>query len=386
MIDYGWEGRIDNMKKIIIISDIHANLAALQTIRHYMDQEQIDCALNLGDFISNGPNPCEVFDCIMADQRFINIQGYDEESLFDKNKRKEGIGQGEWLINQLGKKRVDLLSKTPSIKTVQINNKKFLMTHHNGWSKMLQEKAHKDKKSQEHYDYIAYGGSHLQELCHTKDIFFNTTIFDPGTLVPNKDSKGYFALIHFNDTEPMIQFCNILIDKQDTVALQQETIIEKEKLMKDAFLYIKGKTKDNDGTMYIDNEVVEEVIKVGIRQCKYVCIGCWKHEKQLIREILYYLKCRGIKSSEEDTQEWYIGEITKEVEELLLEKRYLADGKLKWFEISFLDDINNNLVMYSIYQYGQQCFLRKLSLHDLYNMQAILKKHDVSYKIPEQLE
>ena len=374
------------MKKIVIISDIHANLDALQTIRHYMDNEDIDCALNLGDFISNGPNPCEVFDCIMADQRFINIRGYDEESLFDKNKRNEGIGQGEWLVNQLGKERIDILSKMPTTKSIQINNKKFLMSHHNGWSKMLQEEAHRGKSSQEHYDYITYGGSHLQELCHTKDIFFNTNILDPGTLAPNKDNKGNFVLMQFSDTEPTIQFCNILISKQDIVESPQKAIIEKEKLMKDAFLYIKGKTKSNDGAMYINDEVVEEVIKVGIRQCKYVCIGCWKHEKQLIREILYYLKCRGIRSSDKDNQEWYIGEITKDVEELLLKKRYSSDGKLKWFEISFLDDISSNLMMYSIYQYGQQCFLRELSLHDLYKMQVLLKKYDIAYKIPEQLE
>ena len=56
-------------EKIAIISDLHANLAALDTFINYINKEQIQLVLNLGDFISNGPNPCEVFDIIIEDKR-----------------------------------------------------------------------------------------------------------------------------------------------------------------------------------------------------------------------------------------------------------------------------------------------------------------------------
>lgn len=70
----------------------------LGTFINYINKEYIELVLNLGDFISNGPNPCEVFDTIIADKRFINIKGYDEESLFNNIRVKQGIGQGDWLV------------------------------------------------------------------------------------------------------------------------------------------------------------------------------------------------------------------------------------------------------------------------------------------------
>jgi len=60
-------------KKIAIISDIKANKHALEAFIEYIDKDkEIEYVLNLGNFIQDGPNPCEVFDTIMKDKRFIN--------------------------------------------------------------------------------------------------------------------------------------------------------------------------------------------------------------------------------------------------------------------------------------------------------------------------
>lgn len=37
-------------KKVAIVSDIHAQIDALDTLIEYLDQEQIQLVLNLGDF------------------------------------------------------------------------------------------------------------------------------------------------------------------------------------------------------------------------------------------------------------------------------------------------------------------------------------------------
>lgn len=68
--------------KIIIISDIHANIYALNRLLDYAECEKIKMILNCGDFLQIGPNPVEVYDIVMSDKRFINIIGNNEMSLW----------------------------------------------------------------------------------------------------------------------------------------------------------------------------------------------------------------------------------------------------------------------------------------------------------------
>lgn len=375
-------------EKVAIISDLHANFAALDTFVSYINKEQIHLVLNLGDFISSGPNPCEVFDTIIEDKRFMSIRGYDEESLFNHIKAREGIGQGEWLIDKLGKERIKKLKEVPSIKKISINNKKFLLCHNNGWSDLSQLRAHTRELKNKSYDYIAFGGSHLQELSHSKGDFYHTKIIDPGTLGSEKNNKGYFAVITFEEMDAMINFHSIHIKKYHKVYSHvgkeenaMEITVEAENVQEDTFLYIQGQ-KTNNNLMYIDDEVVGKIIEIGIRQCKYVSIGCWSHEKHIIRELLYYLKCRSIKTSEEEGQAWYIGEITPEVVHMLLHKRRLEDGRLKWLEISFQNTLETPSPTYSIYHYGKEGFLKKLSMKELYSIEELLKKYNLIYDIP----
>lgn len=377
-------------KKIAIVSDIHAQMDALDTLIEYLDREQIQLVLNLGDFISNGPNPCEVFDKIMSDKRFINIKGYDEESIFDDIKAKAGIGQGEWLISKLGIERVNKLKGLPSMRSMKINGKQFLLCHNNGWSDIVQLEAHTRKLDKKSFDYIVYGGSHMQELAHTKDPFFNTNIIDPGTLGTGGE-KGYLVVIEFVDKEANIQFQSLRVKtqekKEDKTRYSEKIEIERQQeeavALQDMFLYIQGHQSSNNSRMYIEKEVVDCIIKIGIRQCKYVSIGCWKHEKQIIRELLYYLKCRTIKTSENDDQEWYIGEITPEVINLLQNKRCLPEGRLKWLEISFQNTLESTSPIYSIYHYGKESFLKRLTIKELYHIEELLKKYDLPYTIPK---
>ena len=376
-------------EKVAIISDLHANLDALDTFINYLDKEQIQLVLNLGDFISNGPSPCEVFDTLIEDKRFINIRGYDEEILFNYIKAGEGIGQGEWLIDKLGKERLKKLKEIPSTKKITISNKKFLLCHNNGWSDLSQLIAHTRGLKNKNYDYIAFGGSHLQELSHSKGEFYHTKIIDPGTLGSEKTNKGYFAMITFEEMDAIINFHSIQIQKQQklyTHTSQEkkpiEIKVEAENVQEDTFLYIQGQRANNNSLMYIEDEVVGKVIEIGIRQCKYVSIGCWSHEKQIIRELLYYLKCRSIKTSDKEGQEWYIGEITPDVVHMLLHKRSLTGGRLKWLEVSFQNTLETTSPVYSIYHYGKESFLKKLSMKELYSMEELLRKYNLIYEIP----
>ena len=387
-----WEENSMKYNRVAVISDIHANLDALYSFIEYIEQEKIEIVLNLGDYISGGPCPCEVFDILMKDKRFINIRGYDEESIFCSNKINQGIGQGKWLLEKLGKERVTKLKEIPNTKLVQVNDKKFLMCHHNGWSDIEQDNAHSYKYRNKTYDYLLYGGTHLQELSHSIRNQEAANIIDPGSLGGGEDNRAFFAILDFQSTNPIINFHSIDIEGKDDLinkaASGKSSIIlnekvEEESVLKETFLYIQVPQNTKDGVMYINDEVVRRVIEIGIRQCRYVSIGCWSNENQIIKEILYYLKCRRIKNSEQDDQEWYIGEITREVIYLLLHKRKLPSGRLKWFEISFYNTLEDSSPVYSIFHYGKKSFLKKLSKRDLYTMEEMLNRYELSYTLPD---
>lgn len=376
--------------KLAIISDIHANVGVLYSFIKYIDQEKIDMVLNLGDFISHGPNPCEVFDILMKDQRFINIRGYDENSIFNETEIDEGIGEGRWLREKLGLARLDQLKRIPSTKELKIKDKRILLCHHNGWSSIEQLIAHTGEMKYEKYDFLMCGGTHEQELSNGKGKNFKVKVIGPGALGGREDNKAYFATLILTDDEPVIKFQCISVETNILKTTKIEALesfigkIEDKGQSNKNYIYIRGHEENNSDTEYIEDEVIAKIFAIGIKQCKYISIGCWKNEKQIIREILYYLKCRQIKSSSEECQEWYLGEITKEVIELLLNNRQLLSGRLKWFEVSFFQQYQDISPEYSIFNYGKKAFLKNVPQIEFQELKKLLEKYNLAYTLPKQ--
>lgn len=66
-----------------IISDIHANLEALDAVLSDIRQLGISEIFCLGDIIGYGPNPCECIDRIMATSEMCLLGNHDQAALFD---------------------------------------------------------------------------------------------------------------------------------------------------------------------------------------------------------------------------------------------------------------------------------------------------------------
>ncbi|MEE9311890.1 MAG: metallophosphoesterase [Planctomycetota bacterium] len=66
--------------RIAIVSDIHANIEALEAVMADIDANECQKIFCLGDLVDYGPNPCEVLDIAM--ERFdICLLGNHEEAL-----------------------------------------------------------------------------------------------------------------------------------------------------------------------------------------------------------------------------------------------------------------------------------------------------------------
>ncbi len=66
-----------------IISDIHANLEALEAVLADIRRQNISEIYCLGDIIGYGPNPCECIDRVMADCKMCLLGNHDQAALFD---------------------------------------------------------------------------------------------------------------------------------------------------------------------------------------------------------------------------------------------------------------------------------------------------------------
>lgn len=66
-----------------IISDIHANLEALEAVLSDIRQQNISEIYCLGDIIGYGPNPCECIDLVMATSKLCLLGNHDQAALFD---------------------------------------------------------------------------------------------------------------------------------------------------------------------------------------------------------------------------------------------------------------------------------------------------------------
>ncbi|HEU5119135.1 MAG TPA: metallophosphoesterase family protein, partial [Isosphaeraceae bacterium] len=66
-----------------LISDIHANLEALEVVLADIKAQGIDQIFCLGDIIGYGPNPRECIDLVMEHCHFSLLGNHDQGALYD---------------------------------------------------------------------------------------------------------------------------------------------------------------------------------------------------------------------------------------------------------------------------------------------------------------
>lgn len=66
-----------------LISDIHGNLEALNTVVVDIQGQDIDRIVCLGDIVGYGPNPCQCLDSVMQKCELTILGNHDQAALFD---------------------------------------------------------------------------------------------------------------------------------------------------------------------------------------------------------------------------------------------------------------------------------------------------------------
>ncbi len=99
------------VSKVAIISDIHANLEAFQSVLQDMDDQDVDFVFCLGDIVGYGPNPKEVLELSRIFD-FI-LMGNHENAIFNGDKgfnsyAKEAI---DWTKNNMGSTDISTVAR-----------------------------------------------------------------------------------------------------------------------------------------------------------------------------------------------------------------------------------------------------------------------------------
>ena len=375
--------------KIAVISDLHANLQMLNEFLYFVDQEKIELIINLGNFISGGLHSCEVVDILFKDKRFINIRGYGETKIFEDEKIK----------SKLGEVRLNKIKCLPSIKMLEFGDTRFLMMHLNGFIEISQEMAHTGNYMIEggDYDYVFCGGSHLQQFTHMKEPFFNTNIIEPGSLSKDENDKGYFVVIEMEENnKSKITFQSIVCSKKKQKCIRHiesecfniipigELVDVVEAIVTREETWVQIEQNKKQINEIFKEKVIKSIVEIAYQETKYISIGCWQDESKLAKEILYYLKCRRIRVCEKSKQHWYIGEITLDIKNYILKEIMMSKEILKWFELSFLEGLYDIEPVYSIFNSGRKCLIKRIAKDELFNIKEALKIYEVDCVIREK--
>ncbi|MDQ2086872.1 metallophosphoesterase family protein [Herbivorax sp. ANBcel31] len=225
--------------KIIMLSDIHANIYALNRLLDYAECQKIEMILNCGDFLQIGPNPVEVFDIVMSDERFINIIGNNELSLWKRDLMEFDESEKEhqnWVIKLIGLERLEKLKNLPKARIVNIENYRFLMIHARINNIIEMPLLYQSKPIEEYTtdygddcDYVILGHTHLQSFI---SYWKGKTIINPGSLGCSKDGTISFVIFNINQEGIGFEFKKLKYNYYHTISdLMSLGVPAKEKII-----------------------------------------------------------------------------------------------------------------------------------------------------------
>ncbi len=96
------------MEKIAIISDVHANITALETVLEDIEKRKVDKIFCLGDSIVKGANPDKVID-ILKEKCEVILMGNTDYSVCNPNVKNKKY----WTREKIGEERAEYINNLP---------------------------------------------------------------------------------------------------------------------------------------------------------------------------------------------------------------------------------------------------------------------------------
>ncbi|NUV00168.1 metallophosphatase [Marinitoga sp. 1154] len=223
--------------KLAFISDIHANLEALNAVLKDIKKREIEKIYCLGDLVGYGPNPNEVIDIIKKEKiesvmgNYDNAIGYEKESCgcaYNPGRETEvGDESINWTIKNTTKKNKKYLKSLSSKIELKIEGINLLLVHGSPLNHLFEYIKPdidilrlKEIVNKTNADIIITGHTHLIMSKHIK----GKAILNPGSIGRTKDGSplATYLILEINNGIYNYEFIKVKYDVKKTV----EKIIE----------------------------------------------------------------------------------------------------------------------------------------------------------------
>lgn len=223
--------------KLILLSDIHGNLSALQSvIEDFTKKYEPDGIILLGDIINYGMRPNEVIETLISLKVSVigNIFGNHEKALLDGDTSHFSTERGkrmlEYTRSVLKSKSLDYIRTncaSSGFMELILQGKRILLVHGNAenpyWGKLNDTTVSNPIYSE--YDYVISGHSHIPQFiekfyeCESPE-FRNrkrTIFINPGSVGQPRNHNPRAQYAFFDLTEEIVHFNSVRYN----IALEQ---------------------------------------------------------------------------------------------------------------------------------------------------------------------
>ena len=213
-----FENHVTPFHCIALVSDIHGNLPALQSVYEHAIQQGAQLFLNAGDTIGYGPFPNECVDFI-RDKKFFSVIGdYDQKVLaFPQHARryqqKKHVLKSlafRWAYQNLTPTNLRYLSHLPINHRMSLAQRSFFLTHGapNDTGSYIGDATTSQEwqryQQQAHSDVIISGNTHILHQHTIEDTLF----VNPGSVgrQDDGDPRASYAILLLDDAITIKQY------------------------------------------------------------------------------------------------------------------------------------------------------------------------------------
>lgn len=227
--------------KIGIISDLHANLPALQVILKHFEQEQCDVIYCLGDNIAIGPYPFECLILLLSLPNIKFVRGNHEEYFIEgippQMNEGEKIHQ-QWVGHQLNKSLKERLTQFPYILKECIEGVQVAFVHYALHSSRFPKTFKPIQKNitaeilnelfkELEADVIFYGHEHQDSQIKGEKHYINV-----GSSGCTKTAQTHCTIVNFKANNYSIKIDHLDYNRDDVLrALEQKEVPERNVIM-----------------------------------------------------------------------------------------------------------------------------------------------------------
>lgn len=206
--------------RIAIISDVHANLAALEAIT-----EPYDLLLCLGDLVDYGPQPREALQWV-RERAFTVVRGNHDQALgYDMDCRcaavmkEASVTTRAWHTQLLGEEEKAYLRQMPVRESCDLGGATFLLAHASPTGDLytylrpeISDEALAEESRGIDADFIFLGHTHLPMVRRLG----KTTIVNPGSIGQPRHGDPQASYVLWEDGD--VHFRRVSYDTQKTIA------------------------------------------------------------------------------------------------------------------------------------------------------------------------